>query len=192
MNNKNQGNANFRNINGEHVRRQYFDIPIILLFCVSFVVIFSEILKALIKEAILFSRVLYDLKTDIWVMGVFIIFAFLFKALNAFCFGEVLCTLTARGVHCKSGFFGFEEIVGATYHAGGPNMAFPGGVTLAVIRKDGARADVMIYRAPVGLLRQLKKHNCNIVTDFTLFTKETIIVLGLCTVLAPVLIAFLG
>lgn len=192
MKNKNQGNWNFRNINGDYIRRQYFDIFIIFLLCASFVVEFSEILKALIKEEILLSQVLNNLKTDIWFMGEFIIFVFLFKALNVFCFGEILCTLTARGVHCKSGFFSFEEIVGATYHVGGPNIAFQSGVTLAVIKKDGARADIMIYRAPVGLLRKLKKHNSNIVTDFTLYTKEAIIILALGTVLAPVFIAFLG
>ena len=192
MKNKNQGNANFRNINGDYIRRQYFDNFIILLFCTSFVVEFSEILKALIKEEILLSQVLNNIKTDIGIMCEFAIFAFIFKALNVFCFGDILCTLTARGVHCKSGFFSFEEIVGATYHVGGPNIAFQSGVTLAVITKDGTRTDVVIYRAPVGLLRKLKKHNPNIVTDFTLFTKEAIIILGLGMVLAPVFMAFFG
>lgn len=178
-----------REIPGERLRRQYFNIPIYLLLSM-YSGILSGCIAIGIREQTLCTPQWFTEVLPWGVIGGAILLPFVILAvLNRFCFGELICVLNEKGLYYMDGdsrrCIDWRDIKTVVYEPDLPNKdcwrhgcfntAY---VTVKPFKKE---IEHELTHAPFALLRKMKRYAPNATYGFT----KTGLILVLCIALAP-------
>lgn len=149
-----------KKIEGQRIRRQYFNIPI--YFILSFdLAMLCGLTAGCIQDAD-FSR---------WpeiggfltaVSAPFLFLLLLLSLMNLFFFGEIICVLTDQGLHYQNGFIRWSQINQAVYE---PDL--PGKIGWRIcccnelhlmVNSFQKETEIVLDHAPFLLLRIIKHH----------------------------------
>ncbi len=166
-----------KNISGQKIRRQYFNIPIYMLLSIMGMIMVSWTVASIIDHTFATAEWLLDLLP--WcVIAVMILFPLLvLSMLNRLFFGEVICVLNEKGLYYEDDgvrYIAWNDIKYVRYEPDMPgrigyrwdfgcNAAY---ITVKPFRKN---VEIELVHAPFLLLGKMKKYNPNAKYGFTKF-----------------------
>lgn len=166
-----------KEISGQKIRRQYFNIPIYLLLSMWAAIISGWFTASIVDQTVGSEKWFEDALFLFALMAVLLLPLLLLSVVNRCCFGKVICVLNDRGLFYEDN--GVHHIVwndikqilyepDVTGKVGyrwlsGCNTAY---VTIKPFQK---KVEIELVHAPFSLLRKVKKHNPNVKCGFTSF-----------------------
>lgn len=164
--------VNLKNIKGEKIREQYFNLFICLLIFAFFnIATVLTIVTLTDGEGTKFTSVADFF--DFILLGIkYLILPVILSVLNRFVFGEIICVLDDVGITFSGGFIRWDSITDIIYVIDFPTKHRFGCCYARVIGKD---INIKIYSAPVFLLLRARKYNKNIKVRYSKFSIATIV-----------------
>lgn len=148
-----------KDIAGERIRRQYFNVPI-LLFISTLVMVFEFLVFASLYEGnFKLDKWMQDI-TGILTIIIWVVPFVVLSVLNRFFFGKIVCVLNEEGIHYKDGLIKWSDILSIQY-----NMTGFGHVdNRAYIEVVCKKITVQIKSVPLYMFSIVKKFNSDIKT----------------------------
>ena len=185
-----------REIPGERLRRQYFNIPIYVILSISFGILAVYIAFGIKEQTFGTAQWAAELLTCAVISGVILLPFVILAVLNRFCLGEVVCVLNEKGLYYMDGdsrrCIDWRDIKKVLYEPDLPdkhwwrhrcfNTAY---VTAKPFKKE---IEHEVTHAPFALLRKMKRYAPNASYGFTKF--GLFLVLGIA--LGPIVVGFLA
>lgn len=156
-------NSNLKDISGEKIRQQLFNIPIYWLI-IAFLVASTMALAKSISNHAFYSGAWIEQVTKYAKTAVIFLVAFIILSLlNRFLFGKIVCILNEEGIHHKYGTVKWNEIERIEYEIE-HSTRFAIRYNYANIIRNNGNENVTITHAPYFLLAISKRYNPGIKT----------------------------
>ena len=156
-----QKNHAFKNIPGQKVRRQFFNIPIFFILSFDMALIAASSADLIKNANYTIINWLEDAAFYLKVSAVPLLPLIILSLLNHFCFGEVICVLSNQGMHYAQGLIDWNQIKCAVYHADLPFEVGRGFFCCnelhLTIQSSQKEKQIELDHAPFLLLRKIKK-----------------------------------
>lgn len=163
-------------INGQKIRRQFFNGPIYLLSSVLVPLYFFLLISDL-ATGHGFLETIRELIISLWVPFVWIGPLVILSFLNRSHFGRIICVLTPDGLQHDRGFIPWEQITMIEYEIVLPrrNYTYTNQINscFAHIHVKDTK-DLLLVQAPYMLLQAVQNYNPDIRTSFTKHSINTI------------------
>ena len=152
--------VNLKNVKGERIREQYFNVFIFLLIFGVFIpcIILFTISAITDGSGTKFNET-SDMLDAVFMILKILIFPVVLSVLNRYVFGEIICVLDNVGINYSGGFIRWDSITDIVYVIDFPDKVSFGCCYARVIGKD---INIKIYSVPAFLLLRAKKYNENI------------------------------
>ena len=152
--------VNLKNVKGERIREQYFNVFIFLLIFFAFIPCTILFTINTIADGLgtKFNEI-SDVLDAVFMILKILILPVVLSVLNRYVFGEIICVLDNVGINYSGGFIRWDSITDIVYVIDFPDKVSFGCCYARVIGKD---INIKIYSAPVFLLLRAKKYNENI------------------------------
>lgn len=151
-----------KQIPGQKIRRQFFNIPIYLILVVDMALLSAWTAVAIHDPEITFTFWLETSAFLLLISMALILPLAILSLLNRFCFGRIICVLDDKGLHYNSGFIEWKQIKKAVYE---PDIPSEIGrniyccnqlcLTLKPFQKE---ITIELDHAPFLLFRKVRKH----------------------------------
>lgn len=151
---------NLKHIDGKKIRRQYFNIPLIIIYSLMFAIPYAIFTISLCLGKFDPSTFLSTLWTSIWVCFCFSLPILILRTLNKHFFGRIICVLTKEGIHYSKGMLRWETIEKIEYaidskprYKSDNAKAF-----IAIVYTQGGK-HIILNSSPMYILSRSKKYN---------------------------------
>lgn len=151
---------NLKEISGEKIRQQYFNLPIyILTFAVVSGVYSVAIFDLISLGKIDFPELGQNIMTGASIWLILSVPFVIFSVLNRSCFGKVICVLNEAGIYYKDGFIKWCDIDKVEYEIRipGHSSKMNDNFCSAVLYTKGKSTELL--HAPLYILSRVKKHS---------------------------------
>ena len=185
-----------REIPGEKIRRQYFNIPIIFVLIFYLSLVLSILTIAVGEGTFSADECLMLTKKLTAIAGLILLPMTVLSALNRFCFGEIICVLNEKGMYYEEEavrFIPWRELRRVSYQ---PDIPWRSGykshcyctraeITVQSFKK---KKQFALYHVPYMLLGKIKKYAPDVHCGLT----KSGVVLVVMMALLPVVCALLA
>ena len=151
---------NLKFIDGKKIRRQYFNIPLIILYSLMIAIPYAIFTISLCIGK--FDSA--EWPSTLWIsIGVCFCFSLPFlilRILNKYCFGRIICVLTQKGIHFPKGMLGWETIEKIEYAIDSkPRYKSDSAKAFRAIVYTKGGKHVVLNSSPLYILFRAKKYN---------------------------------
>lgn len=151
---------NLKHIEGKKIRRQYFNIPLIVLYSLMLAIPYAVFTISLCIGKFDSYEWPSTLWTSIWVCFFFSLPLLILRILNKHCFGRIICVLNEKGIYyANKGKLRWETIEKIEYiidskprHKNDTKKAFR-----AIVYTQGGK-HIVLPNAPLYIVSRLKKY----------------------------------
>ena len=180
-------NGSLQHISGKQIRRQRFNIPLVVLYSLMFAIPYAVFIISLGTDNFDFSAWKATLWICVWIFFTISLPFLILRVLNNRLFGEIICTLTTEGFYYQKGKLYWETIEKIEY-AVDSNPKFKGDITKSfrlIVYTTGGK-HIVIAGAPLGIITSVKKYRKDInikITGAKSWLHEILVVIAIILVL---------
>lgn len=158
------GENTLKYIDGRKIRRQYFNVPLIILYTMMLAIpYFIYIISFLTGKFDSYGQI-STFFTSVWICFVFSLPLLFLRILNKYCFGRIICVLSREGIHyANKGKLRWETIEKIEYvidskprYKGDTGKPFRG-----IIYTQGGK-HVVLDKVPMHMVSYIRKHQKDI------------------------------
>lgn len=156
-----QEKIQLRDIAGEKIRWQYFNVPIYELLYVAYIV--AVMCIVFVIDAWSLEVTAAEVFAMLSMFGILLLPFVILSAINRFWIGKIICVLNEEGIYYKDGLIKWEAVTHIEYNAEQPTRYNRHSSAYII----GKNMKVELAHAPYMLLRKAKKYNPEIITGFS-------------------------
>lgn len=154
------GESNLKHIDGIKIRRQYFNIPLIILYSLMLAIPYAIFVISLCMGKFGSYEWPSTLWTSIWVCFFFSLPLLVLRTLNKHCFGRIICVLNEEGIHYSNkGKLRWETIEKIEYVIDTkPRYKSDTGKSFRVIVYTQNGKHVILANVPLYIVSRIRKY----------------------------------
>ena len=181
---------NLNETKGKKIRRQYFKMPIILLFALMLYIPYCMLLFSLDLGTFDMQEWLSSLWLSVWSCFFCALPWIVLAVLNRSYFGKIICILTEDGLHYSDGWIEWNQIwrIEYVFELPGKGVEYSTKKCHAVIYTKSGEPVVLLH-APHGILKAAKKFHPQIEAQMATGSKWRIVFILLLLLVIPPIIA---
>ena len=157
-----QTENNLKNISGQKIRRQFFNIPIYFIMSFDMALIFATAAECIGNPNLSFTNWIDDVTLYIVIGAVPTIPLLILSLLNRFYVGKIICVLDNNGLHYEQDFISWPQIQKAIYQPDIPykpgQHSYTSNELYLTVEANQDQVQIELEHAPFMLLRKIKKH----------------------------------
>ncbi len=152
-----------KGIDGKRIRRQYFNIPLIYLYSLMFVIPYAIFVISACTGRFNAAAWPSTIWISIWVGFCFSLPLLILRTLNRHFFGRIICVLTEEGIHYPTGKIRWETIEKIEYAIDTkPRYKSDTKKAYRVIIYTHGGKHILLPNTPLYMISQIKKYNKDI------------------------------
>ncbi len=141
-------------IDGVQIRRQYFNVPMVILLQIYLVVLETVLFVPLFHGGFSVQRMVDEIGGATVGVALLLLPLAILSVINRYCFGKVVCVLTDGGIHYSKGYVAWEEMRKLEYDYPSPSKHRSIPSSLIILQK---RKKAYIPEVPHYALKQIRR-----------------------------------
>ena len=150
--------SKLKDIDGQKIRRQYFNIPLIFLYSLMIMVPYTIFINSIFTGKADLYEWLSSLWISIWVCFCFSLPILILRTLNKYFFGRIICVLANDGIHYPRGMVRWETIEKIEYVIDSkPRYKSDSSKAFRVVIYTRGGKHIVLTSAPISIVSRIKK-----------------------------------